>query len=559
MRFRLPFCFFLLAFIAGQQVSCTRMWTGNQIAATLDNVESYINDRPDSALAVLRSVDTTALRGPGQRARAALLHQIALDKCYIDISSDSVLSPAFWYLRHGTADQKLKTWYYRSVLARNAGDIDTQMSCLVRGEQYIPRAGDPLMAGRLHTSKRVIFLSIFDVTDAVQSGEKAVASFLQAGDQSRYHDALIGLANLYSIQERYVECGRLLDSLTSCWETLSVRQQKLANRIKFDMLVETGPVIQLNRFFEQYLQETAGHQIDWVLVARAYSSMGEAERAEEALSHVDKESLSEHGLFTFLKVRADVLRTLGRVTEALAVSAEYRKILDELTERGLLSRARFLEEENRLRRARASGIWWIVAVSLLALSIATLAWFFAKAWRRQKTKASSLQRQLIRASGRISSLERRAKEAEKEACKLEVLLRQEQLPDDVSRLVAERVALLNRYALARITKKDERQAMKELEAALSRERREQFLHDLTLQFWYLHPGLGRFLGQYRLTEQEKDSCTLLAMGCKVKEISSLTGLSEQRCYNIFNTVRRKLRLKPGDGNLQGLLLTHIED
>ena len=121
-----------------------------RVTAVLVDVESYINTRPDSALAVLRALDPDSLRAPSQRARAALLHQIALDKCYIDITSDSVLSPAFWYLKHGNADQKLKTWYYRSVLARNAGDIDTQMSCLIRAEQYIPRAKDPLYAGFVH-------------------------------------------------------------------------------------------------------------------------------------------------------------------------------------------------------------------------------------------------------------------------------------------------------------------------------------------------------------------------------------------------------------------------
>ena len=84
-----------------------------RVGAVLDDVESYINDRPDSALAVLRGLDSTAvIRRPAQRARAALLHSMALDKCYIDLQTDSILAPAVaWYRRHGTPDERLKTHY----------------------------------------------------------------------------------------------------------------------------------------------------------------------------------------------------------------------------------------------------------------------------------------------------------------------------------------------------------------------------------------------------------------------------------------------------------------
>ena len=91
-----------------------------RIAAVLDDVESYINERPDSALAVLRELDSTAaVRGPARLARASLLHSMALDKCYIDLKTDSILAPAVaWYMRHGSPDEKLKTLYYQGRLQR---------------------------------------------------------------------------------------------------------------------------------------------------------------------------------------------------------------------------------------------------------------------------------------------------------------------------------------------------------------------------------------------------------------------------------------------------------
>ena len=126
-------------------------------------------------------------------------------------------------------------------------------------------------------------------------------------------------------------------------------------------------------------------------------------------------------------------------------------------------------------------------------------------------------------------------------------------------MISERVAALQRYSFALASRKDSAQALSELESSVSRDRQEQFLRDLTLQYGFLHPELPRFFQKYRLTEQEKTSCTLLAMGCKTKEIASMMQLSEQRCYNIFNTVRRRLGLHAESKTLYTLLKERIQD
>ena len=107
VRFRLPRIMVSVAIIAALLVSCERPQSDGRVSATLDDVESYINDHPDSALAVLRSVDTTALRTRGLRARYSLLRVMALDKCFEDITRPGLLDPAVnWYERHGSADER---------------------------------------------------------------------------------------------------------------------------------------------------------------------------------------------------------------------------------------------------------------------------------------------------------------------------------------------------------------------------------------------------------------------------------------------------------------------
>ena len=77
----------------------------------LEDVDSYIEARPDSALAVLEGIDVEDLGSREEKAKYALLMSMALDKNYIDRTDFGVLQPAIdYYENHGTATDKLRTF-----------------------------------------------------------------------------------------------------------------------------------------------------------------------------------------------------------------------------------------------------------------------------------------------------------------------------------------------------------------------------------------------------------------------------------------------------------------
>ena len=57
-------------------------------------VESFIEERPDSALTVLQGMNKEALSGKEEEAKHALLLSMALDKNVIDRTDFEVLQPA---------------------------------------------------------------------------------------------------------------------------------------------------------------------------------------------------------------------------------------------------------------------------------------------------------------------------------------------------------------------------------------------------------------------------------------------------------------------------------
>ena len=80
------------------------------VVTELDWAETVMEAHPDSALALLDTLDRNRLRTRGAKARHALLYSQALDKNWIDLSTDSIIKPAVrYYARHGSPDDRLKS------------------------------------------------------------------------------------------------------------------------------------------------------------------------------------------------------------------------------------------------------------------------------------------------------------------------------------------------------------------------------------------------------------------------------------------------------------------
>ena len=136
----------------------------------LEDVESYMEARPDSALAVLEGIDKSELTSKELEAKYALLLSQALDKNYIDLQSDSIIAPAVrYYENHGTPDERLKTFYYRGRISMNANNYEEAMEYFSVAGKYTENAKDKIASGLLHKGEHTPF-------DAVDDGFENVSS-----------------------------------------------------------------------------------------------------------------------------------------------------------------------------------------------------------------------------------------------------------------------------------------------------------------------------------------------------------------------------------------------
>ena len=90
----------------------------------LDDAEAHLEIHPDSAFVALDSLDRRQLNTPELRARHALLYSIALEKCGISMTNDSIINIAVDYYNNKGDQQNIETaLQWRRIILENAGNI----------------------------------------------------------------------------------------------------------------------------------------------------------------------------------------------------------------------------------------------------------------------------------------------------------------------------------------------------------------------------------------------------------------------------------------------------
>lgn len=180
---------FLLGVIA--LPSCHR----NPIMAELEDIESYIQPRPDSALAAMRSIDTTGLNTGELRAKYSLLHAMALDKNYIDATDIGILEPALKYYR-GSGNERMMVNYYAGRIYENAQGYP---EALVHFNLALDDVSsqDYLYQGLICASLADIYHKSYSFADELRYKKKSLEYFEALNDPEYIDLGIYGLANAW--------------------------------------------------------------------------------------------------------------------------------------------------------------------------------------------------------------------------------------------------------------------------------------------------------------------------------------------------------------------------
>lgn len=167
------------------------------------DIESYIDARPDSALAALRQIDTLSLGTKSQKAKYALLHAIALDKNYIDTADMRIVMPAVkYYDKHGTSEERLKAYMYLGVEQYNAGLYNEAIVSFYKAAEYAPKINDQNLLGVLYSKMADTYVRTQEYIIADNLIDKSIDCFQRCGRKDQENlEKLLKAQNLVQLKD----------------------------------------------------------------------------------------------------------------------------------------------------------------------------------------------------------------------------------------------------------------------------------------------------------------------------------------------------------------------
>lgn len=213
----------LVAAVISAVTGCSR---DSRAIATLDLADSLLSSRPDSSLALIMSIDTSALSSPAARARWALSYTIARDKNFVDETDDSLIAAAARYFAQKNDTRRaMLSHYYLSLVQFNARNYASSAVAGLRALKYGEELRDSFWLGRICDLMSRINHNTYNMPETERWINRAVEMFKASRDTTFYFESKINQAICYTNLDDDTRAIAILDSIKPMLPTMSEYMQ----------------------------------------------------------------------------------------------------------------------------------------------------------------------------------------------------------------------------------------------------------------------------------------------------------------------------------------------
>lgn len=392
------------ALIVAMAACCCSYGNKNAVHA-LDSAEEAIWDRPDRALSVLESLDSTVLGSKSLRARFSLLYTMALDRNHIDTTDISVILPAInYYERHGSDDNRMMAYYYLGAIQHNVGDYRAAIKSYMRAKEYSRRSDNLMFRGLISSAISDIYALNHNLPEKVEYAKEALDCFRKAGDSCRMWVTTGSLASYYADCREWKKSDSLYTaffSMSLCDTAVLVEQ--LFNAAKYYLLSPDQNPHKSVDLFRKAVAEYSGKPLltDYYAYAYALDLLGYTKAADEILSIIDTAAGDSIPLMIW-KYR--LCKHRGTFEEALrmferSVASQDSVIISTLNQSVVQAQSDYFEAKSELvEKSRELQIlikWVIVLLALICAFVALAVYMYNKRkWQRRMNEMSIINEEV---------------------------------------------------------------------------------------------------------------------------------------------------------------------
>ena len=388
MRTKIIFTLFTLLII-----SCT----SRQIEENLFDVESYIKERPDSALMVLDSMDRDLLTTRKLRSHHALLHATALDKNFIDIADDSLALVALdWYDKHGEKKYKARALYYLGLSYYYKGDYNQAILKLTEAEEVAMNC-DSLYWALSKSLQGYTYGKTYNNVEELNCVRKAYEIYSGLSESYYMDVSYYRLGRIHMNQLRYKEANLIFAKLLSRKDELSdwVLGNTMCSYAYLKVICQESNPQELILLYDDII-DTCGYRYmtknDWWAYSSVLSSLGrkvESQGIIDQLELKDTTSTPSYWKYFISKNEGDIISALKFLEESCKKDNE---IIDNALSQSLaLTQRDYYETKSdlALSKVKIRTLTTLISVISSILFIALLSVFVSlrlKKYREDKEK-----------------------------------------------------------------------------------------------------------------------------------------------------------------------------
>ena len=203
-----------------------------EVTERLAHAERIMNAHPDSALQLLRAIDTPhKLRGK-ERADYALLFTQAQHKNYIDEKNDSLINIAVdYYADRSNSNKKFLSYFYKGIIHYNASQYITALHALTEAEALTNSFKNDYYIGLMYAQMGYIYYEYYDYPKSIEVFKLANKHFQKANKIQH---------QVYSMfsQSRSYRCMFLYEKSDSLYHLTLAEAQKINYKTVIDECIK---------------------------------------------------------------------------------------------------------------------------------------------------------------------------------------------------------------------------------------------------------------------------------------------------------------------------------
>ena len=533
-------------------LACTACYRSTRhVTEHLSQAEELIWTAPDSALHLLESISASRHLTGKEQADYALLLSLAQYRCYIPVSSDSLINLAIEYYKDkNDADKKGAAFYVKGcILEEYTKDIPNALLAYKEAEMCIPDMNEKRYVARIYSSLGYINKKSFHFDPAKEYYQKAVQANIDGKDTVAYASNLLNLSTLYYTLHQADSANRCINTLIDIADSLNDLdlQVKIYNNIANRKIFEKN-YAEAEKYLIHAIRLSSPHFPNKLSLglANLYAYTGQKEKADSLFTHL----LSCPDLLVRSNSYLDLLNYfLTSHPKERSYLNHYITLTDSIYKENRAEEVGKIQQkyDNEVLARTNDQLYfkWILTSVVGSLICIIAVTFLQKKWR----KANALQKQIEELEEKKKVLTSSSQENERYVIQIS------ELESQINDLKNEKRRLkyfIKKTKKSKENKEDDYSSIfktylsitkdKTYDKELERDNLRQWLNltnqNFTDKLIKHYPVLSK-------SNQLMDVCCLTALNLSIEDIATLLGIGERTVERYTSDICKKVGLPKG--------------